>query len=91
MILRCFHVFYGSLQQNLHHLHMYSGVPHVNRGDTPESGWIHLKVSIQCVIFSVGTFQECKSGTSNQSIYVELTLNPSCTKSLRFSSIALIS
>jgi len=30
------------------------GVPHVNRGDTPESGWIHLKVGIQWVLFSVG-------------------------------------
>jgi len=44
MMLRCFHVFYGSLRQNLHHLHVYSDVPRVNRGeagkmrlDTPKS------------------------------------------------------
>jgi len=34
MILRCLHVFYGSLRQNLHHWHVYSGVPHLNRGKT---------------------------------------------------------
>jgi len=33
---------------------VHSGVPCVNRGDTPESGWIHLKVDIQCVIFGRG-------------------------------------
>jgi len=45
-------VFYGALQQNLHHQHVYSGAPGVNRGDTPESGWIHLKVGTQlCLIF----------------------------------------
>jgi len=32
---------------------VYSGV---NRGDTPESGWIHLKVGTQCVLFPVGLF-----------------------------------
>jgi len=32
---------------------IHSGVPGVNRGDTPESGWIHLKVGIQCILFSV--------------------------------------
>jgi len=31
-----------------------TGVQHVNRGDTPESGWIDLKVGIQCVLFLVG-------------------------------------
>jgi len=34
MILRCLQVFYGGLGQNSH---VYSGVPRVNRGDTPES------------------------------------------------------
>jgi len=33
---------------------VYSSVPHVNRGDTPESGRIHMKVGIQCILFSVG-------------------------------------
>jgi len=58
MILRWLHVFYGSLRQNLHHMYVYSGVPHVNRGETGkmqvytlDSGWIHLKVGIQCGIF----------------------------------------
>jgi len=37
MILRHLQVFYGSLQQNLHHLHLYSSVLRVNRGNTPES------------------------------------------------------
>jgi len=50
MILRSLHVFFGSLRQNLHH---YSSVQRVNRGDTLESGWLHLKVGIQCVLFSV--------------------------------------
>jgi len=61
MILRCLHMFYGGLRQNLHYWQMYCGVPHVNRGETgkvrvdaPESGWIHLKVGIQCALFSVG-------------------------------------
>jgi len=40
-------VFYGGLR-------MYFGVPRVNRGDTPESGWRHLKVGIQYVLFLVG-------------------------------------
>jgi len=32
---------------------MHSGVPRVNRGDTPEDGWIHPKVGIPlCLIFS---------------------------------------
>jgi len=26
---------------------MYPGVPSVNRGDTPESGWIHQKVVLK--------------------------------------------
>jgi len=47
-------MFYGGLQWNLHRLHVYSSVPHVNRGDTLESGWIHLKVGIQYVLFLVG-------------------------------------
>jgi len=46
-------MFYGGLRQNLHHLLVYSGVLCVNRGDTPDSGWIHLKVGIQCVLFLV--------------------------------------
>jgi len=29
-------------------------MPCVNRDNTPESGWIHLNVSIQCVLFLVG-------------------------------------
>jgi len=29
-------------------------VSRVNRGNTPESGRIHLKVGIQCILFSVG-------------------------------------
>jgi len=33
---------------------VYSSVPRVNRGDTPESGWIHLKVDIQVVLLLVG-------------------------------------
>jgi len=33
---------------------VYSSVPGVNRGDTPESGWIHLNAGIQCVLFLVG-------------------------------------
>jgi len=44
MILRCFHVVYSSLLRSLRHLHVYSSVPRVNRGetgkmrqDTPES------------------------------------------------------
>jgi len=44
MIKRCLNIFYGGLQQNLHHQHQYFGVPDVNRGeagkmrvDTPES------------------------------------------------------
>jgi len=32
-------------------LNVYSGLPCVNRGNTPESGWIHLKVGMQCVLF----------------------------------------
>jgi len=32
--LGCLQVHYTGLQQNLHHLHVYSGVPHVNRGET---------------------------------------------------------
>jgi len=44
MILRGLHMFYGGLQQNLHHQRVYSGVPGESRGDTPESKWIHLKV-----------------------------------------------
>jgi len=31
-----------------------SSVPCVNSGYTPESGWIQLKIGIQCVLFSVG-------------------------------------
>jgi len=61
MILRCLHVFYGGLRQNLHHLLLYFGVPHVFRVDTLESGWIHLKVGIQCVLFSVGKVRGIKS------------------------------
>jgi len=38
MILRCLHVFYGILQQNLYPLHVYSGVARV-------------KVGIECVLF----------------------------------------
>jgi len=41
--LECPHVYYGSLRQNLHHLHIYTGVPSVNRGKTGkmrmDSGW----------------------------------------------------
>jgi len=33
---------------------VYSSVPCVNMGDTPESKWLHLKVGIQCVLFLVG-------------------------------------
>jgi len=33
---------------------VYSSVPCVNRSDTPEIGWIHLKVGTQCVLFLVG-------------------------------------
>jgi len=33
---------------------VYSVVPLVNTGDTPESGWIHLKVGIHCVLFLIG-------------------------------------
>jgi len=33
---------------------VYSGVLLVNRGDTSESGWINLKVGIQCVLFLEG-------------------------------------
>jgi len=54
-------VFYGSSQQKFAPLAVYSGEPCVNRGetgrtgvDTPDSGWIQLKVCIQCVLFSVG-------------------------------------
>jgi len=36
MFLRCLHVFYGTLRQNLHHQHVYFGVPRVK-------GAIHLK------------------------------------------------
>jgi len=36
----------------------FAGVPRVNRGDTPESRWINLKVGIQCVLFSVGYFND---------------------------------
>jgi len=32
---------------------VYSGVPLEDRGDTPESWWIYLKVGIQCVLFLV--------------------------------------
>jgi len=32
MILRYLQLFYGSFRQNLHHEHVYSGVPCVNRG-----------------------------------------------------------
>jgi len=46
-------VFHGGSQQNLHHWHVYSSVPHVNRGDTPVRGWVHLKVAIQSVLFLV--------------------------------------
>jgi len=35
-------------------------VPRVNRGDTPERGWIHLKVGIECVLFLVGLFKSIK-------------------------------
>jgi len=59
MILRCLRAFYGSSRQNLHHLHMYSGVPHVNRGetgkmrvDTPES-WHTV-----CLIFGRAASKE---------------------------------
>jgi len=31
---------------------MYFGVPPVNRGNTPKSRWIHLKVAIQQVFKS---------------------------------------
>jgi len=51
-------VFYGSLQLNLHHLHMCSGVPYVNRARQVKCGLIHLKVGIQCVLFSIG---QCNS------------------------------
>jgi len=42
-------------------MHVYSGIPRVNRGnktgkmlgDTPDSGWRHLKVGIRCVLFLV--------------------------------------
>jgi len=30
-------------------LTVYSGAPHVNKGDTSESEWIHQKVGIQVV------------------------------------------
>jgi len=49
-----FKVFNGSLQQNLYQKQVYSSVPLVNRGNTLESRWIHLKVGIQFVLFSVG-------------------------------------
>jgi len=48
-------VFYGGLR------HVYSGVARVNRGNTPESGWIHLKVGIQCVLFLEGALHEDNS------------------------------
>jgi len=52
MILRCLHLLFGSLRQNLHHQHMYSFVPLVNRGDTPERGWLHSEsCHTVCLIF----------------------------------------
>jgi len=44
-------VFYGCLLRNLHHQHVYSGV-------LPVTGVIHLKVDIQCGLFSVGKILE---------------------------------
>jgi len=43
-------VFFGGLDKICTINTMYSGVPRVNR----ESGWIHLKVGIQCACLSVG-------------------------------------
>jgi len=37
---------------------VYFGVPGVNRGDTPESGQMYLKVGIQCVLFLVEKHQQ---------------------------------
>jgi len=36
----------------------YSGMPCFNRGVTPESRWIHLRVGIHCVLFLVGKYTE---------------------------------
>jgi len=41
-------------------LNLYSGVPRLNRGDTPESGWMHQKVGIQCVLFLVRSLALCQ-------------------------------
>jgi len=41
-------MFYGGLQQNLHHLDAYCGVLCVN------TRAIHMIVGIQCVLFLVG-------------------------------------
>jgi len=47
---------------------MYSSVPRVNWGNKPESRWKHLKVGIQCVLFSVGTVSLLMNTFSRQTL-----------------------
>jgi len=54
VIVRRLQVFYSGLQQNFSSL---TRVPHVNRGDTPESRWMLLKVGLQDVLFLAWTMK----------------------------------
>jgi len=55
MILRWLHVFYGILRRILHHSNVYSSVPHVNMGVTPES-WhtVCLNIENYCKCLCLG-------------------------------------
>jgi len=65
-------MFYGGLRQYLHHQHVYSNVPRVNRDNTPESEWIHLKVGLQCVLFLVRCSSLVQAIRAWSGLYVEV-------------------
>jgi len=83
MILRCLHVFYGGSRQNLHHLHVYSGMPRVNRCktdkmrvDKPES-WhtvclifnrVRMESLSVCHLFVCSNESDWASGSENVTI-----------------------
>jgi len=50
---------------------VYSGVPCVNMGDSPESGWIHLKVG-KCTLSLEGGHKEFmeQSDLTHQAVFL---------------------
>jgi len=62
---------------------VYSGV---SRGNTPESGWIHLKVGIQRVLFLLEKLNG-KTNAKNQRPLKEFMFSPNPFKTTTFKDI----